>query len=236
MNNPDTLVAVSAYAGDIHQVEAFLPVYTHHECPVVVLSPMDAPITRLSNPSIMCLMGGLREWAGPKALARQRKFLEILLQFPAQRFLLNDSDSFCLSAQLPKYLYDEPDTIWANIVPDLNPGLSHLPKVALQPPYFLSRRNIEGMLRAADNPPPSYYTLGDAVPIPTNCPDHWMLQVAHGSGFPYKTFPDGASFETQSAHGLNTMAEHVRRHGKNFIHSVKTGSVLARLQLEYNAR
>lgn len=233
IHNPDTLVAVSAYAGDAHQVETFMPVYAHHRCPVVILSPTDAPITQM--PGAMCLLGGLREWAGPKALERQRKFLEMLLMFPHQRFLLNDSDSFCLSPQVPKYIYDEPDTIWSNIVPDLNPGLSHLPKVALQPPYFLSRRNVEAMLNVAKNPPASYYGPVDGAPIPTECPDHLMLQLAHGSGLPYKTFPDGASFETVSTHGLECMAEHVRRHQKIFIHSVKTRCVLDRLCVEYNA-
>jgi len=30
--------------------------------------------------------------------------------------LLNDADSFCLSPELPEYLYREPDTFWCNVL------------------------------------------------------------------------------------------------------------------------
>ena len=232
--NDNTLIAVSAYAGDLSQVETNLPVYLHHGCPVMVLSPSDAPITSISDSSVHCRWEGKAGWIGPHTLERQRRFLEILLATPQEFFLFHDADSVCLSPEIPRYLYAEPNTIWSNIVQDTNPGPSHLPKLALQPPYFLSRNSIRGLLTAAMNPPASYYgetTEFGGCPIPTACIDHWMLQVACGSGMSFKSFPDGASWETTSELGLNEMSRAVRG-GKVFIHQVKTKLVLDRLLVE----
>lgn len=232
--NPDTLVAVSAYAGDKHQVEHNLKVYLHHECPVLILSPEDAPITEVSDTSVICRSVGLKGWIGPQTLERQRKFLELLLEFPYGHFLFNDADSMCLSPEIPKYLYESPDTIWSNEVIDTNPAPSFLPKIALQPPYFLSRKSIQGMLSCVNNLPISYYGEpqspdGWPLPFPTECIDHWMLQVAHGSGFPHMNFFNGASFETRNEHGLTIMSDLVRGHGRVLVHSVKSAGILNRL-------
>lgn len=234
--NPDTLVAISAYAGDLNQVQANMPFYTHHGCPVVILSPTDAPISWLPNRSVECRQAGLKGWIGQHTLERQRRFLEILLEYPKNFYLLNDADSLCLTPDLPRYLYEHGDVIWSNEVPDTNTGPSLLPKIALQPPYFFTRKCIEGMLRAAKNPPVSYTCPGPTtspegtvMPIPTDCIDHYMLQLACGSGLPHRNFFDGASFETASKHGLETMAGLVRSHGRVMIHQVKTRIVLRRL-------
>lgn len=237
--NPDTLVVISAYAGDLNQVEANMPVYLHHERPVVVLSPVDAPITRVvSAPQVVCMSDGLKGWIGPQTLERQRKFFEMMLKFPHQHFLLNDADSFCLSPEIPAYLYKEPDTIWSNEVLDTNPSPSLLPKLALQPPYFLSRRTLEGMIKASSNLPTSYHLEskspeGWPLPFPTECIDHWMLQVAHGSGYPHKNFQNGASFETKSPHAFAEMQNVVRNYGRVMIHSVKTPEVLHQLMKDH---
>lgn len=236
--NPNTLVAVSAYAGDLHQVEANLPFYLHHRCPVMILSPSDAPITHVSRAGVHCRWEGKAGWIGPHTLERQRRFLEILLGTPQEFFLFNDADSICLSAKIPEYLYAEPNVIWSNEVHDTNPGPSHLPKLALQPPYFLSRTAIRAMLIAAADPPVSYYAgVGphERLPVPTDCIDHWMLQVAHGSGFEHKNFRDGASWETSSEGGLNAMAARVRA-GAVMIHQVKSPAVLNRITKEYWAQ
>jgi len=235
--NPDTLVAVSAYAGDKHQVENNLPLLLHHGCPVVVLSPSDAPITAVNEPTVHCIWEGLKGWIGPQTLERHVIFLRTLLRFPQQFFLFHDADSINLSPRIPDYLYQEPGTFWSNIVQDTNPGPSLLPKVAMQPPYFLSRQVIEAQLSVVGNLPTSYYGTpvnpdGWPMPFPTECIDHFVLQLAHGSGLPYKTFPDGASFETASPQGLKAMAAQVRS-GKILVHSVKTKAVLDRLRVEH---
>jgi hypothetical protein len=242
MSNPlDTLVVVCAYAGDAQQVVNNMPCYVHHGCPVSVMSPTDAPIgpgmlgTR--NAAVTCCHIGLKGWIGPQTLERQRLMLEAALSYPQQYFLFHDADSVCLSPKIPRYLYDNPDMVWSNEVLDTNPGESLLPKIALQPPYFFSRKVIEGMLKTADHLPTSYVRgrspEGWPLPHPTQCIDHYMLQLACGSGFPHFNFHTGASFETTTQHGLDTMAELVRVHGRVLVHQVKTAEVLKRLLQEH---
>lgn len=233
--NENTLVAVSAYAGDQHQVETNLPVYLHHECPVLILSPEDAPITDVKDPRVCFRQAGKKGWIGTHTLERHLLFLKILLEYPQEFFLFNDADSICISPEIPKYLYAYPEIVWSNEVWDTNPAPSFLPKIALQPPYFLSRKNIEGMIACAGSLPISYYTepespKGWPLPFPTECIDHYMLQLACGYG-QHSTYRDGASFETASEIGLNEMARRVRT-GTVMIHQVKTKLVLDRLLRE----
>lgn len=239
--NLNTLIAVSAYAGDAHQVAQNMPLYLHHGCPVLILTPEDAPIVSLNVPGnvngLSFRSAGKKGWIGAHTLERHRLFLEILLQQRQQYFLFNDSDSFCLSPQLPRYLYDDPNVIWSNEVVDTNPAPSMLPKLALQPPYFLSRETIQGMLNTVNKLPTSYYGEpaspdGWPLPFPTECIDHYFLQLAHGSGFQHKSFPTGASFETQSPVGMEEMSNLVRNHGRVMIHSVKTDQMVKRLTMD----
>lgn len=230
--NPNTLVCVSAYAGDAEQVINNMPWYRHHGCQVVVMTPEDAPITEA--PGALCLMAGKKGWTGPQTLQRHVKFLELMLSFPAEFFLFNDSDSICLSPEIPKYLYDRPDTIWSNEVLDTNPGPSKLAKIAMQPPYFLSRAVIKKLLEVVPNPPMSYYgepanPEGWPMPFPTECIDHYHWQLAAGTGLEHMSYFTGASFETKSPVGLNTMVDLVQNHGRVLIHSVKTKEILLRL-------
>lgn len=230
--NVDTLVAVSAYAGDLNQVKNNLPYYLHHECQVVILSPKDAAITTVEHPGVICMSAGARGWIGPQTLERQRLFLETLLRFPQKYFLFNDSDSVCLSPRIPKYLFDRPDILWSNEVLDTNIAPSKLPKLALQPPYFFSRRVVEALLEGAKRPAVSYFAGVEGsvdLPVPTSCIDHVMLQWIHATGIEHKSFFTGASFETGSEHGAAEMENIVRNHGRVLIHSVKTAAVLNRL-------
>lgn len=230
--NADTLVAISAYAGDRHQVENNMPYYLHHQCQVVLFTPEDSPIDNGMHPGVICYKAGKKGWIGPQTLERQRIYLEALLKFPQKYFLFNDSDSVCLSAKLPDYLYATPDVIWSNEVLDTNPAPSRLPKLALQPPYFFSRTAVEEMLKASKNLPTSYYAGVSGyndLPVPTECIDHWMLQVACGSGCVHHSFFTGASFETDSPHGEDTMVDLVRNHGRVLVHSIKRKPVLDRL-------
>lgn len=237
--NPDTLIAVSAYSGDLPQVSALAPCYLHHECPVVVLSPSDAPIVHEEVPwAHSVIHEGKKCWAGPEAIERHGLFLRALLRFPQQFFLFNDSDSICLLPKIPDYLYEGCQTHWSNEVLDTNPGPSLLPKLAFQPGYFFSRGVLEKMVSVLDRPAPSYLSPGPhgALPVPTNCPDHYALQLVYAAGLSHHTYRDGASFETVSRHGLETMAHHVRDLGKIFVHSVKSAAALDRLIAERNAR
>lgn len=228
--NPETGVFVSAYAGDKHQVENNLEMYRHHGCPVIILSPANAPITSVYRSDVHCQWMGEAGWAGPHTLVRHRLFLEAMLKFPFTWYLMNDADSICLTPEIPRYLYQE-FACWSNEVADLNPGASHLRKIAVQPPYFFHREVLYAILANADNLPPSYYGPVDGQPVPTHCIDHYHMQLSVGSGHPLKNFSDGASFETTSAFGLEQMAQAVRR-GVRMIHQVKTREVLDRLLRE----
>lgn len=237
--NFNTLVAVSAYAGDLNQVKNNLPYYLHHETQLVILSPKDAPISEfdIGHPGVICMQAGMKGWIGQHTLERQRLFLELLLRFPQQYFLFNDSDSFCVSPRIPKYLYDRPEILWSNEVRDTNTAPSLLPKLALQPPYFFSRRVVEALLEAAKHPAVSYYAGAAPTPenpglaVPTNCIDHVMLQWVYATEprVEHKSFFTGASFETGTAHGARVMEDLVRNHGRVLIHSVKTAPVLQSL-------
>jgi hypothetical protein len=229
--NPDTIVFVSAYAGDKHQVEANLPCYLHHGCPVVILSPANAPITEVSDKRVHCQWAGEAGWAGPHTLVRHRTYLNMMLTFPFTWYLMHDADSVCLDSRLPEYLYRE-KAAWSNEVRDTNTGTSHLDKIAVQPPYFFHRDVLVSLLKAAENPPVSYYGELTGDPIPTGCIDHYHYQLSCGSGFPHKSFLNGSSWETTSPTGLTEMARMVRYSGTIFVHQVKSRDVLERLLTE----
>jgi len=227
--NSDTLVVICGYDGDAHQIEQTMPWYVWHECPVIIMSPEDAPITASKQSGITFRHAGKRGWTGRHTLERQRLYFQMMLEYPFGHFLMHDADSICVSAEFPRYLYESPDTFWSNEVTDTNPGPSYLPKLAFQPPYFTSRKTIKRLVDAKEAD--SYY--GDfgplpeqKLPVPTECIDHFLLQLVYGAGVSHLSFPDGASFETNSEHGMKTMGGLVRGHGKIFLHSVKTDVAL----------
>jgi len=240
--NPQTLVAIAAYAGDQNQVENNLPYYLHHGCTTLVLSPDDAPITSVSDSRVHCWWGGGKGWIGPHTLERQRIHMARMLEMDFDFYLFNDADSLCICPEIPSYLYAYPNTIWSNEVTDTNPAPSMLPKLALQPPYFFSRAGLEAMLLASGNLPCSYFTRQNPtdwpLPFPTECIDHWMLQVAEGAsrrGIKHSTFRDGVSFNTKTPGEIDAMASWVRV-GKNMLHSIKTKPALDRMIEAYRAR
>lgn len=222
--NPDTLVAVSAYAGDAHQVSGNIEAYAHHQTPVVIFSPEDSPVI---FPGWDCKQAGKRAYIGQDSLDRQRRYLEILLSYPHKFFLFNDSDSMCLSAEIPRFVYDELDVIWSNEVTEPRPHRSSYPKIALQPPYFLSRQGIEKLLSI--NIP--------AHPI-TPYIDWYMLALACESGLKHKDFSIG-EIGNPKIHGDTmgvswgepwaALATRVRIHGRVFVHPVKSKDHLDRL-------
>lgn len=227
-----TLVAISGYSGDQNQIENNWPAYAHHKCPVLILSPKDAPIKSINGSRSVSV--GLKGWIGPHTLDRQRKFLRELVAQSAEFYLFHDADSVCLSPTIPQYLYDEPDVFWSNEVRDTNTSPSMLPKLAFQPPYFFSQRVLRALLRTSATPAQSFtvLTAQGTMPLPTECIDHFMLQLVYAAGLQHRSFPDGSSWETTSEIGLTQMSEHVRALGKIFIHQVKSRPVLDRLMAD----
>jgi len=222
--NDNTRIAICCYAGDQHQVIKALGLYLHHRCPVVVLSPEDSK-AEIRYPGIENRFGGKRAYTGQESLDRQRKHLEILLTFPEQWFLIHDADSICLSPKLPDYLYTVPDRVWSNLVidpiPEHQPAYPKgWPHVALQPPYFLSRKGIKALLAVAGG-----ITANPVMPFI----DHYWVQLVLAANYPFEGFPDGASCGTDHPEGLKCMSELVRGSGKIFVHSIKSREVLDHL-------
>jgi len=142
--NEDTLVVVHCYAGDAKQVADFLPLYLHHGCPVLVLSPADAPVF-IDHPQVTCRSAGMAGWKGAHTVFRQIEHWKIAAEFPYRYMLLHDADSVCLSRELPRYLYDSPDSwFWCNEI-----GTHYL---NYEPPYFFSRETMQKLIGIAEDP------------------------------------------------------------------------------------
>jgi len=223
--NEKTLVSVHGYAGDKDQVENAMPYFLHHNCPVVVLSPDDSPIIQVeAAPTVICRQVGKRAYIGELSLTRQLAQMKALLDYPFEYFLMNDADSVCLSPQIPQYIYNEPEVLWSNEVSDMMHSrlLSYrLPRLAFQPPYFISRKNIEKILK-----------FSKRVKTDRTTPfiDWVMMAWAVTAGIPHKNFLTGASCPTRGYQpGYDLMCELVRKHGRVMVHSIKDREVLLKL-------
>lgn len=238
--NPDTRVVVCCYAGDAHQVQGSLDMYLHHECPVVVLSPEDSPA---NVEGVENRYGGKRAYIGQDSLDRQRRHLEILLEYPEKYFMIHDSDSVCLDPKFPDYLYNDPDVVWSNQVDDAIPEhqstfLEGWPHVAFQPPYFLSRSTIEAMLAIAYDP---RCAASPVMPFI----DYYMVQLTMVAGLRWARFLD--SISCPIAHdpvtkpvlsdrdaatyknGFIIAMDAVRNGGSNILHSIKNPDAMRQL-------
>lgn len=230
--NEGTLITVHGYAGDQHQIEAFMPWYLHHEVPVIVMSPNDSRISKLeSAPTVITRHGGERAYIGQPSLDRQRIHLEIALEHQFPFYLLNDSDSFCLSPEIPKYLYEESNFFWSNEVGEPRPHASPYPKIAMQPPYFVSHKNLEKMVAVAPK------IAAHAV---TPYIDWYMLALVCEAGLEHRSFWDkekdfGTPHPTEAIarDPWEEMYDRVRNHGRVLVHPIKTLACAQRLALEH---
>jgi hypothetical protein len=149
--------------------------------------------------------------------------MKMMLDYPHQFFLANDSDSICLSPEIPPYLYKEPDVLWSNEVSDMmhdrsdQPGYPW-PRIACQPPYFFSRSVLEKLIRA-----------GEKIKADPKTPfiDWCMMAWAVEAGVPHKSFPHGVSCPSANYRpGQDAMRNAVEIGGAVMIHSVNTPDVL----------
>jgi len=214
--NDQTLVAVCCYQGDAHQVVNALPVYQQHGCKVVILSPEDSPVV---IPGVECQHAGKRAYIGADSLHRQLRYFEKLLLFPHTYMLLHDSDSLCLSAKIPERLYYESEkTVWSNEVQEPRPHASPYPKIAMQPPYFLTRDSIWRMLNIAGRL--------NVHPI-TPYVDWFMLALTCEAGLKHMPFThfEHPSYCDKPFEGTDPWQQldyRIRYMGTNFVHPIKT--------------
>jgi hypothetical protein len=156
--------------------------------------------------------------------------MRILLEYPFDFYLMNDSDSFCITQEIPQYLYDHPDTVFSNQVDDFRkPGESWegmkpwpldyhkgMPLIAMQPPYFLSRDSVAKIVSAGPGV--------KACPI-TPFIDWGMVQACYEAGVKHAPFSLGASCETVTANGVAVMSECIVKRKAQFLHSIKSAKV-----------
>ncbi|MCK9587773.1 MAG: hypothetical protein M0Q93_00235 [Terrimicrobiaceae bacterium] len=224
MNNRKTLVSVHGYAGDQQQVWDLLPVFEHHRCPVIILSPEDSHIENVKGH--ICRFAGKRAYVGQDSWDRQHLQLKVLLEYDFDWYLLNDSDSFIISPQIPDYLFESKDVVWSNEVKDFRvPGTtSHgvdwpmdyhagYSLIAMQPPYFLSRVTLEKLVVASEG----------LVACPTTpFIDWWFLPACKKAGLVHAPFRNGASCETITQNGVSAMANAVSNEKAVCLHSIKS--------------
>jgi hypothetical protein len=217
--NPNTRISVHCYAGDGRQVHEMLAHHLSHECPITILSPDDSRV-EITQHGVDSRFGGLQQSLGELSIQRQREHMKILLTYPENFFLMHDADSICLSPKLPAYLYEEPDTLWSNVVWNENQSerdasdREKLPHLAFQPPYFASRRTLEALL-ATSFP---YHDQFDGFI------DHFMMYAAVEAGIMWKGFPGGvsAAISVNNTNELQRAHVAVRHRGSVFVHGVKT--------------
>lgn len=178
----------------------------------------------------ICVCAGEKSYTGQKSWDRQYLQLKSLLQFPQKWFLLNDSDSFCLTPKLPDYLYEDEDMVWSNQVDDFRkPGqnwehykpIPHdyhkgYPIIAMQPPYFLSRKALQAIVDTCEGL--------IACPI-TPYIDWWWIPAVYKSGLKHQCFHNAVSCESQSHIGQRWMRHRISQ-GAEFIHSVKSARTM----------
>lgn len=237
--NPDTRIVINCYAGDSHLINQKFGLYTQHMCPIVTFSPEDA---KVEIPGIESRFGGRAEHAGQASLDRHDQQLRMLLEFPEKYFLFHDTDSICLDAKIPDYLYAEPNHLWSNLIEDDAPFRQQgyypdgFPKLAFQAPYFLSRGTIASLISVMKHTP-----INPALPFI----DHYWVQLAVNAGVSWRGFPDGVTAPISGdasnprclgpsaceayRWGLDLAMRFTRNNGGNIFHSVKDVSPVASL-------
>lgn len=243
---PNTLIVVCGYQGDQHQIEMLMPHYLHHECDVLILSPEDSSIWFQAPENVKFGIGGRRAYIGQESLDRQAVHLKMALeQGTYEWFLFNDSDSFCLSPEIPEYLYDE-NVFWSNEVTDFRiPGGTWknedgtettwpidyhkgYPLIAMQPPYFMRRSILEKLVEAGRD----FAIRADEI---TPFIDWGMVQTCVKAEVQHLPFHKGVSCETQTPLGKQLVANHVAD-GSVMIHAVKTPEAYQLLKDTYEHR
>ena len=216
--NPDVLTVVHCYSGDRQQVIDLLDVYEHHDTEVVIISPVDSPVHNIRHHDTR--VAGEVAYIGQKSWDRQHAQLELLLEYPCKWYLLNDSDSFILTPKLPAYLFADENIVYSNQVHDFRvddprwgPTFhAPLPPIAMQPPYFLSRKALEKIVKASKGL--------EACPV---CPfiDWWWVPACYAAGVKHAPYQFCASCETVTPNGIAVMSQCISELGAEAIHAIK---------------
>lgn len=230
--NEKTLVSVQCYLGDVGRVLNNMASYLHHHpAPVVIMSPKDSQV---NIPGLICReLDGNQAYIGEESLARQRSCLKTLLEYPFEFYLLNDSDSVCISPEIPRYLYADREVFWSNELPDPRTHPTELPRLAFQAPYFFSRDVLKKLVAVCDDV--------KANPV-TPYIDHFMLQLVYAADVRHKSFtsmesPHGSCFHcSESATWEDMQSERIKNHRRVMLHQVKTLGAISQWREDYILR
>jgi len=235
--NPDTLVAVNCYQGDAWLLKAFFPEYLHHGCPVLVLSPEDSKV-EVVHDGVESLSAGLAGWKGPQTVARTIVYWKIIAERSERWVLLHDTDSVCLTPELPDYLYEDPDVLWSNEIGD---GAEK----NFLPPYFMSTDTLRRMVKATEEDPSDRArelaraaTSGDPFEggwEGCDAPDALYVAVAAQLGLEHRSYPDGSTpWHPNWPAEENNVASDVANRGARMIHGAKDRGTLDILKWAYD--
>ncbi len=222
----DTLVVLHCYAGDADQVRSMLSIWTHHHLPVLVLSPSNAPVT-IDHPLVSNAHAGEAGWKGPHTIRRQIEHWKIAADTGHKWFFLHDSDSCCLSPDIPSYLYADSAIFWSNVLcHEYEHQDSDQPN--FNPPYFLSRDLLLRLIEAADAIEP-----GDEFREPHDwgqaIDGFYTYLIRNVLDAPWASYPDGATtWPPQTADLLRDAL-----HGHRIFHGTKDAARLEEYRRAY---
>jgi hypothetical protein len=120
------------------------------------MSPGDSPV--VVQPHLAHHLGQ-HAYIGLPSLHRQLLYMETLLTYPQEFFLLHDADSIMLSAEVPAFLYENSvNTLWSNEI--IESGASQpLPETWTSAPYFLHRESLKRMVIFGSRIRAPYYAV-----------------------------------------------------------------------------
>lgn len=190
-----------------------------------------------SHPRVTNISAGTNCYDGQANFDKHDEYFRILLKQPYEHFFVVETDSFCLSPELPKRFYQEPDVFWTYVHTEERPHKSPYPKIAFQAPWFYSRKTIERLL-SVDRSKLQYHPA-------TPYGDWFFMALCCESGVQFRHNLDGVSFMGWNADGNDEVPERARvpsywrgedfmeedvLHGTILIHSVRHLRVINRLK------
>lgn len=219
-----TLVVIHTWSGDRERVESMLEMWTHHDLPVLVLSPVDAPLI-INHPQVTNMQAGLNSYN--ESMDRYVAQFRALVNYDADYYLLCESDAMCLRQELPEYLY-EPDVLWGNHVDpfnhilyfgDPNPARTYATHdCCIQSPWFFSRHGLQRMVDVADEA---------VAQLPPYAPfiDWWFHMAPHAAGLEHRDYGDDGI-----SHAWANEIRAAVQNGAFMIHAVKERATLEEIR------
>ena len=233
-----TLIVVQGYSGDQARIEHFLPQWTHHELPVLLLSPIDAPV-HIAHPQVTCRTAGPNDYNGELSVERYKQQIAAIADYEADWYMLNESDSFCLTPSVPEYLYGDPEVVRANYANPWDWILMHddpepmrtlmTHDTAMQAPWWFSRQALLRMIEVAD-------AAWDGCPPYAKFIDWWFHHAPHLAGLRHESYGfGGVTWPITGAEGAAAI-KHCILGGAVMVHGVKDEVALAGVLKAYEEK